>query len=663
MGTAGTRVFDIRDYGATPGSASGHDTRLAIQHVLDQLSEGYPEGAPRRSGKSGVVVFPFDAGGWWVDGPLIYSGDPGLGIYFVGENGTARDGKEGSTLVYDGVDGGTLLDCVAINGSLFRDLKFSGNGKARVLVHLRQQVIGSTLQAGSSGVAFYNCTFSEPGNFTDSILVAAGREDIPGETLQSSEYRFLLCTFQGRDVGAETQQGWGFRALSAGNTKNFAFSHCTFSGLYRGVEAHSGYVHIDECNAGNIGGYGRPGGALFYGGGDTWTVLGGGMENHNPGYAARFLETAPGTKATIMGVYLAATPPPDDYIIRAGGALTCLGIDFGRNWRSISTMVEWAATTPYAVGDERCNGEDAFRCVTAGTSAAAGGPTGTGTDIVDGTVHWRYVAPAVGNVLRLQHTYAKVEGPADDPRGSVQVENCSFRHTVGREYAVPIHDGSNNHIGGHSTLGEYANRFGHRVYCRGNTEGPLGGNFVEPLLDMTGCTVVDIRHRMPITSEVRDDCTVLANSNGTYVLRMPFPAFRDAGLNAPLVGRLHPRARVVSVLVHVAELFSGPAGPIRVSVGVQAADGDQHFRPTALLKPCRVDRAGTPVDELPPPYLLLGRDPGDLGSDNPVGLGYVSNFTNYYPHIRAQLSADSGSLHSLTAGAVVLYLRFTRLDA
>jgi len=35
-----------------------------------------------------------------------------------------------------------------------------------------------------------------------------------------------------------------------------------------------------------------------------------------------------------------------------------------------------------------------YRCITSGTSAGAGGPTGTSADITDGTAHWKYVAPA-----------------------------------------------------------------------------------------------------------------------------------------------------------------------------------------------------------------------------------------------------------------------------
>jgi uncharacterized phage protein gp47/JayE len=37
------------------------------------------------------------------------------------------------------------------------------------------------------------------------------------------------------------------------------------------------------------------------------------------------------------------------------------------------------------------DGGRVYVCITSGTSAGSGGPTGTGTDITDGTVHWRYL--------------------------------------------------------------------------------------------------------------------------------------------------------------------------------------------------------------------------------------------------------------------------------
>lgn len=57
-----------------------------------------------------------------------------------------------------------------------------------------------------------------------------------------------------------------------------------------------------------------------------------------------------------------------------------------------STTTAWAITTVYAAGAWVYNGVNVYACVTGGTSAGAGGPTGTGAGIVDGTVVWDFVA-------------------------------------------------------------------------------------------------------------------------------------------------------------------------------------------------------------------------------------------------------------------------------
>jgi len=50
----------------------------------------------------------------------------------------------------------------------------------------------------------------------------------------------------------------------------------------------------------------------------------------------------------------------------------------------------WTALTGYLVNDFVVNGGNLYKCTVAGTSAASGGPTGTGGAIVDGSVTWSY---------------------------------------------------------------------------------------------------------------------------------------------------------------------------------------------------------------------------------------------------------------------------------
>jgi len=56
----------------------------------------------------------------------------------------------------------------------------------------------------------------------------------------------------------------------------------------------------------------------------------------------------------------------------------------------------WAASTAYKVGDRVINDSGKmYQCDTEGTSAGSGGPTGTGSNISDGTTQWDYVSGLV----------------------------------------------------------------------------------------------------------------------------------------------------------------------------------------------------------------------------------------------------------------------------
>lgn len=74
------------------------------------------------------------------------------------------------------------------------------------------------------------------------------------------------------------------------------------------------------------------------------------------------------------------------------------------------TTTAWVGSTTYYVGQKVVNGSQAYQCITQGTSASSGGPTGTGVDITDGTVHWRsinngYYGEVPVNELRIHAPY------------------------------------------------------------------------------------------------------------------------------------------------------------------------------------------------------------------------------------------------------------------
>ena len=61
-----------------------------------------------------------------------------------------------------------------------------------------------------------------------------------------------------------------------------------------------------------------------------------------------------------------------------------------------SVIQAWTPSTAYLVAAQVVNNNLQYKCVTAGTSAATGGPTGTGTGISDGTAVWDNVIKRVG---------------------------------------------------------------------------------------------------------------------------------------------------------------------------------------------------------------------------------------------------------------------------
>ena len=71
----------------------------------------------------------------------------------------------------------------------------------------------------------------------------------------------------------------------------------------------------------------------------------------------------------------------------------------------IVTETAWQASTAYSVGDSVINDTGKiYICDTAGTSAGSGGPTGTGSNITDGTARWDYTTTPT------TLTYFKVTG-------------------------------------------------------------------------------------------------------------------------------------------------------------------------------------------------------------------------------------------------------------
>jgi uncharacterized phage protein gp47/JayE len=85
----------------------------------------------------------------------------------------------------------------------------------------------------------------------------------------------------------------------------------------------------------------------------------------------------------------------------------------------IAALSAWTVTTGYSVGQRVTNAGNAYQCITAGTSAGAGGPTTAAADITDGTVHWRFLGAGAGAVDAAATCTAT--GPVQGFSGSITV--------------------------------------------------------------------------------------------------------------------------------------------------------------------------------------------------------------------------------------------------
>lgn len=104
----------------------------------------------------------------------------------------------------------------------------------------------------------------------------------------------------------------------------------------------------------------------------------------------------------------------------------------------------WAISTAYVVDDRVANSSRAYACITAGTSAGAGGPATTSDDITDGTAHWRYLGEGEaavdaaaacvedGPTIALSGTITEIVTPVAGLQSVVNVLDA----TVGRDVAT-----------------------------------------------------------------------------------------------------------------------------------------------------------------------------------------------------------------------------------
>lgn len=89
--------------------------------------------------------------------------------------------------------------------------------------------------------------------------------------------------------------------------------------------------------------------------------------------------------------------------------------------KTITAATAWAINTPYVLGDIVTNNSNIYVCVQAGTSAGAGGPTGTGDSIVDNTCKWNFVGDGTG--YAAVPFQAEETGPVSCAAGAIETED------------------------------------------------------------------------------------------------------------------------------------------------------------------------------------------------------------------------------------------------
>jgi len=87
----------------------------------------------------------------------------------------------------------------------------------------------------------------------------------------------------------------------------------------------------------------------------------------------------------ITGAFFAVPKSRFDPGLIYTGRYTSIGVILGQEFEDYA---DWQASTTYALRSHVENVGNIYECVTAGTSASSGGPTGTEAEITDGTVEW-----------------------------------------------------------------------------------------------------------------------------------------------------------------------------------------------------------------------------------------------------------------------------------
>lgn len=221
-------LINVKDLGAV-GDGKADDT-AAFQKALDSTSAQISE-----------ILIP--AGQYRITQTLTFKQHAAKGLIIRGQGGVAwKHWPKASTLVWDGVEGGTLIHTIGMGGCSFRDMNFDGNQKARILF-LANTVKGwGNMLNSMHNVHFYNA----------DVGIQMASE--PGEH-NNSDYMFEYITFGSVKTGFLTKNDQGVDFLF-----NFIFGlNCgTILDFERGGNLQVNSAQLTNCKLFlNVGGGGR----------------------------------------------------------------------------------------------------------------------------------------------------------------------------------------------------------------------------------------------------------------------------------------------------------------------------------------------------------------------------------------------------------------------
>lgn len=115
---------------------------------------------------------------------------------------------------------------------------------------------------------------------------------------------------------------------------------------------------------------------------------------------------------------------------------------------------DWLPATVYAIGDRVTNDIKVYTCDTNGTSAGSGGPTGSGSNIVDNTTRWDYYSS--GSMFNSHLEELSVDCNNVAALGGVRTqawqENCGMRRCIVQNFRTTGLQIDDTYYGGAATM-------------------------------------------------------------------------------------------------------------------------------------------------------------------------------------------------------------------